>query len=227
MAFEEYDDYEQSERVQQWLRQNGASIAVGVVLGLLLIFGWQQWKSHRANHREAASTQYQLMQKELAAGKTSEADATTDTLLKDYDDTAYAVFAATLRAKRELDGGHADKADASLTWALNHAGNDALKSLTAVRLARVELTEGKADASLSTLKGIPAKDYRGLVEELRGDALVKLGRTAQARSAYQSALSDVEQGTPQSTMLQVKIDNLPVVPETATAKPATTGMQGA
>ena len=41
MAFDVYDDYEQGERVQQWLRKNGVSIAVGIGLGLALIFGWQ------------------------------------------------------------------------------------------------------------------------------------------------------------------------------------------
>ena len=227
MAFEAYDDYEQSERVQQWLRQNGASIAVGIVLGLVLIFGWQQWKSHRANHREQAATQYQALQQALGAGKTSLADTLTDGLMKDYDDTAYAAFAASLRAQRELDAGHPDKAEAALAWAHTHASDAALKSLMALRLTRVQLAENKADAGLATLKTIPATDYHGMVEELRGDALVELKRPSQARSAYQTALAALEDGTPQRAMLQVKIDNLPATSAASIAKPATTGKQGA
>lgn len=227
MAFEEYDDYEQSERVQQWLRHNGLSIAVGIVLGLVLIFGWQQWKSHRANRHQAAALQYQALQEALAGGKTSVADSITDNLMKNYDDSAYATFAVTLRATRQLNAGHADKADASLTWAYKHADETALKSLTALRLARVQLAEGKADACVATLKGIPATDYRGPVEELRGDALVKLGRKDQAHDAYQTAMAVLDKGTPQRAMLQDKIDNLPAAPGKTIAKPATTGKQGA
>ena len=48
MALDVYDDYEQGERVRQWLANNWASIALGIALGLALILGWQWWKSHRA-----------------------------------------------------------------------------------------------------------------------------------------------------------------------------------
>ena len=49
MEFEAYDDYEQNERVVKWLRENGLSIGVGIVIGLVGIFGWQQWRSHQAS----------------------------------------------------------------------------------------------------------------------------------------------------------------------------------
>ena len=62
MAFDAYDDYEQSERVQKWLRQNGVSIAVGVAVGLVAIFGWQQWRGHQANYQTQASALYQQVQ---------------------------------------------------------------------------------------------------------------------------------------------------------------------
>ena len=50
MAFEEYDEYEQSELVQKWLRENGVSIIVGIAIGLVGIFGWQQWRNHQARN---------------------------------------------------------------------------------------------------------------------------------------------------------------------------------
>ena len=59
MAFDEYDKYEQSELVQKWLRENGVSIVVGVLIGLVGIFGWQQWRSHQARNESAASQLYQ------------------------------------------------------------------------------------------------------------------------------------------------------------------------
>lgn len=228
MAFEDYDEYEQSERVQQWLRQNGASIAIGIVLGLLLIFGWQQWKSHRAHHHQQAAQQYQALQKALSAGRNSEADTITDDLVKNFADTAYAVFAVTERGQRQVTDGHGDQAIASLTWAHDHAGDEALKSLTALRLARVQLTAGKADAALATLKAMPAGDYSAMAQELRGDALVQQGHAEQARGAYKAAVASLQDGSPLRATLQVKIDNLPATNQQPTiAKPASTGKQGA
>ena len=62
MAFEEYDKYEQSELVQKWLRENGLSIVVGVAIGLVGIFGWQQWRKHQARIEGDASQLYQQAQ---------------------------------------------------------------------------------------------------------------------------------------------------------------------
>jgi len=61
MAFEVLDEHEQGELVQKWLRENVLTILVGVGLGLVLIFGWQQWRSHRARHDLEAATQYEVL----------------------------------------------------------------------------------------------------------------------------------------------------------------------
>lgn len=208
MAFEEYDDYEQSERVQQWLRQNGVSILVGIVLGLVLIFGWQAWKSHRANHRAAASAQFAALQNAIDQGKDSEADAIVATLEKDYGDSTYAVFAAAMLARQEAGNNHLDKAAAALQWAVSHADSVAVKGLMQLRLARVQLAQGKANDALTTLQTVPRGDYTGLAAELRGDALVKLGRADAARQAYQAALAALGEGVPQRGIVKMKIDNL-------------------
>jgi predicted negative regulator of RcsB-dependent stress response len=103
-----------------------------------------------------------------------------------------------------------DKAVVSLEWAEAHAGDAALKSLTQVRLAQVELARGNASDALTTLDRIPATDYKGIAQELRGDVLVKLGRSDDARKAYQTALSSLSAEAPQRGALQMKLDDLAV-----------------
>ena len=73
MAFEEYDKYEQSELVQKWLRENGLSIVVGVAIGLVGIFGWQQWNKHQARNQMEASHLYQQAQVASLSGKPGQA----------------------------------------------------------------------------------------------------------------------------------------------------------
>ncbi|WP_445143689.1 YfgM family protein [Dyella sp. Tek66A03] len=208
MAFEAYDDYEQSERVQQWLRQNGLSIVVGIAIGLVGIFGWQQWNKHKAGHEAEAANLYQQIQAAVSSGKADGADTLTEQLLKDYTDTPYAMFAVSDRAQRQVQANQLDKAVESLNWAESHADNAELKVLTEMRIAQVLLAQGKGADALAALDRMPPKSYEGSAQELRGDVLVKLGRPDDARKAYEAAKSALGENAPQS--VQMKIDDLAV-----------------
>jgi len=208
MAFDAYDDYEQGELVQKWLRENGLSIVVGIVIGLVGIFGWQQWNKHQDRQQAQAAQVYQQLQVALAAGKDDTAAGLTHQLMKDFEKSSYAVFAVSDRARQEMQANQLDKAEASLQWAAAHAGDEALKSLVQLRIARVALARGNGEAALAALDRIPAGQYQGLGQELRGDALVKLGRTDEARTAYQKALSVLSEAAPQRAALQMKLDDL-------------------
>lgn len=210
MAFEEYDKYEQSELVQKWLRDNGVSIIAGIVIGLVGIFGWQQWRNHQARNESQASQLYQQMQIAQASGKPDAASQLTDQLMKDYAKSPFTVFAVSDRAKQQVQAKQLDKAEASLKWAESHASAPALKSLTLLRIAQVELARDNGKEALATLERIPADSYQGLVQELRGDVLVKLGRPDEARKAYQAALSTMGKEAPQRGALQMKLDDLAV-----------------
>lgn len=210
MAFEEYDKYEQSELVQKWLRDNGVSIIAGIVIGLVGIFGWQQWRNHQARNESQASQLYQQMQIAQASGKPDAASQLTDQLMKDYAKSPFTVFAVSDRAKQQVQAKQLDKAEASLKWAESHATAPALKSLTLLRIAQVELARDNGKEALATLDRIPADSYQGLVQELRGDVLVKLGRPDEARKAYQAALSTMGKEAPQRGALQMKLDDLAV-----------------
>ena len=210
MAFEEYDKYEQSELVQKWLRENGVSIVVGVLIGLVGIFGWQQWRSHQVRNESAASQLYQQARIAQLSGKSDVAAQSVDQLMKDYAKSPYTVFAVTDRAQQQVQDKQLDKAEASLQWAASHATEPSLKSLTLLRIARVELARDQAKTALATLEQVPADSFQGLAQELRGDVLVKLGRPDDARKAYQTAMSVLSEDAPQRGVLQMKLDDLAV-----------------
>jgi predicted negative regulator of RcsB-dependent stress response len=210
MAFEEYDKYEQSELVQKWLRENGVSIVVGVLIGLVGIFGWQQWRNHQARNESAASQLYQQAKVAQLSGKPDVAAQLTDQLMKDYAKSPYALFAVSDRARQLVQDKQLDKAQVSLEWAESHTTEEPLKSLTLVRIARVELARDQAQASLATLDRVPPGSFQGMVQELRGDAMVKLGRMDDARKAYQAAMSALSEDAPQRGALQMKLDDLAV-----------------
>jgi predicted negative regulator of RcsB-dependent stress response len=210
MSFDVYDDYEQGERVQQWLRKNGVSIAVGIALGLVLIFGWQQWKSHRAGHEQAAAGEYSALQAAVAQNNANAIDVHTETLLKDYADTAWSVFAAGERAQRNVMAGQLDNASGDLDWAVAHAKDDALKTLVQLRVAQLKFAQNKPQDALTALDAMPGKSFVAIAQELRGDALVKLGRHDDARKAYQAAIAAMGDSAPQRGVVQTKLDDLAV-----------------
>jgi predicted negative regulator of RcsB-dependent stress response len=216
MAFDAYDDHEQSERVQKWLRQNGLSIAVGVVIGLIAIFGYQQWRGHRVEHQMMASGLYQQLQSVIDTGNANATDVLIQQLMNDYADTPYAMFAVSDRARRQVEAKQYDKALESLSWAEQHANSAELKALVDLRIAHVQLAKGSAQDALSALDRIPADNYAVVSQELRGDALVKLGRRDDALKAYQAAVKAMGPSAQQNNEVQLKIDDL-----------ATAGKQGA
>ena len=216
MAFDAYDDYEQSERVQKWLRQNGLSIVVGVVIGLIAIFGYQQWRNHRTAHQMQASGLYQQLQSVLDSHNTNAVDVLTQQLMNDFADTPYAMFAVSDRARRQVEDKQLDKALESLAWAEQHAPSPELKALVELRIAHVQLAKGSAQDALSALDRTPANSYAIVSQELRGDALVKLGRRDDALKAYQAAVQAMGPTAQQGNEVQLKIDDL-----------ATAGKQGA
>ncbi len=208
MAFDVLDEHEQGELVRKWLRENAISIAVGVALSIVLIFGWQQWKSHRARHGAEAAAQYQTLNDATEAKHDDDAGKIADALRKDYPDTAYAVFAAMYQADTAVKKGDLAAAATALDWSQQQAGMSGLKSLASLRLARVKLAQGEADAAIKLIDGVPKDDYSALAGEIRGDALAKLGRVDDARAAYQDALTHLEPQAPNRSFVQMKLDNL-------------------
>jgi len=220
MSFDVLDEHEQGELVRKWLRENAMSIAIGVALGIVLIFGWQQWKAHRARHGAEAAAQYQALSDAADAKRDDDVGKIADAIRKDYPDTAYAVFAAMYQADIASKKGDLAAAATALDWSQQHAGVSGLKTLATLRLARVKLAQGDADAAIKLVDGVPKDDYAALAGEIRGDALVKQGHLDAARTAYQDALTHLEPQAPNRTFVQMKLDDLgaATVAEAAPAK---------
>ncbi|HEY6985507.1 MAG TPA: tetratricopeptide repeat protein [Rhodanobacteraceae bacterium] len=213
------DEHEQGELVQKWLRENAMSIAIGIALGLVLIFGWQQWKAHRARHVVEASAQYQALVEAIGAKHDDDAKTIADALRNNYPDTAYASLAAMRSAEIANSKGDLKNAAADLEWVQQHGGAAALTELAGINLAKIKLAEGEADAALKLIDGLPKGNYAALAGEVRGDILAHLNRADEARAAYQDALSHLDPQSPGRSFVQMKLDNLASAPvATAAAK---------
>jgi len=59
----EYDmtDREQIDMLKKWWKDYGQSIAIAIMVGLVLSFGWRYWRAHQQQQVEQASSLYQTM----------------------------------------------------------------------------------------------------------------------------------------------------------------------
>lgn len=208
MAFDVLDEHEQGELVQKWLRENAMSIIIGVALGLLLIFGWQQWRSHRDSHRLDAAIQYDVFGTDLDKKDVDGAKQIAAKLQSDFADTPYATLAALRLADEAAARNDHAAAQAALQSAYDHAGIDALKTLAGLYLARSENAQDKAKDALDLLDKLPQAGYAAMRQELRGDALAALGRKDEARTAYADALANLDPNAPNRAFVEMKRNDL-------------------
>ncbi|MGH8117965.1 MAG: YfgM family protein [Rhodanobacteraceae bacterium] len=208
MAFEDYDELEQGEQVRKWIKENGLAVVAGVVIALLLIFRYRQWQAHKNTVEVQAASQFAVLQNAIQAGDTQAMGAALGNLQKNYSGTAYAAFASAAVADYDVGKNELKRAATNLEWAVAHSGQPALQALFSLRLARVLLAQGHAQQALTSLDKVPAGDFTAIVEELRGDALLKLGKIDAARTAYQSALAKLDKGSPGRDFVQMKLENL-------------------
>ncbi|MFT3806156.1 YfgM family protein [Arenimonas sp.] len=199
------DEYEQSERVRGWLRQNGSSLITGIALGLACVFGWQWWNGKGDRHLQEAATQYFSLDQALEAKDAGKVKTFGLVLRDKYADTAFADFAGLREAAFLHESGKTTEAIAMLQARKDKVHTPDLREIYALRLARLQLIAGKAKEAKATLAGIKTPTLGATVEELRGDIELALGQRDLARKAYEQALTDLDQAAPTRDLLQLKL----------------------
>lgn len=201
------DEHEQSERVREWLRRNGAGLIGGVALGLAAIFGWKWWDGQRANQRMDAANAYQAAIDAVEASDPKAADK-----VKALPPGSYADLATLALAKSQVAAGQRDAALATLRGI--RSGDPAVAEIVNLRIARLLLDAGKADEALK----LAGQGDTPAALELRGDAELALGQRDRARDAYAKALPKLDVGSPRRGLLELKLTEVGGTPPQPEAK---------
>jgi predicted negative regulator of RcsB-dependent stress response len=192
------DEHEQSERVRNWLKNNGAGLIGGIALGLAVIFGWQWWQKHQVQQAEQANVSYQSALDSIGTADLKKAQAEVGKL---KSGNAYANLAALRLAMAQVDAGQAEAAIATLRGI---KADQNLQSLVDLRLAKLLTDAGKGEEALKALGD--AADSASL--EARGDALLATGKRDQARDTYLKALTAMDVAAPQRRLVELKLSDL-------------------
>jgi predicted negative regulator of RcsB-dependent stress response len=205
---EEYESEDQQiAAIKKWWKENGASLLIGLGIGIAALLGWREYLSYQTSHSAEASDLYQEIQTQVVNNRLDDAYIKkADMVRNDYADTPYAALVSMAQAKYEYEKGEVESAIMHLRWASENAAEVDVKHVASLRLARILIAEGKyEDAETLLLADHPASFTAGY-EELKGDLYAARGETAQARIAYDKAINATE-GSP-SRWLMLKRQDL-------------------
>ena len=213
---EQYTDDERVEDLKKWWKENGASIIVGIALGVIAIFGWRYWNSYRDARAETASRAYDAFIEAVEKPDAGPAGQLGQTVVADFPKSPYAALAALRLAKLAVDGGDHAAASQRLEWVIGNARLDEFKDIARLRLARVKLAADQIAEAEKLLDGVTTASLNAEREELKGDLYLAGKNPEKARTAYAAALA----ASGGNRLLQLKLDNLAAAtPETVVPAP--------
>lgn len=215
MRFSTVSDYlteqEQVELLKKWLKEYGLVILVSVLLALAILFGWRTWQERQMKISLRASALYdEMIIHQAQNNKTLTLNAARK-LFRKYKNTLYGEFAALSLAKEAIRTSDFKKAEEYMEWVIKKGQNASLRQIARLRLARLLIAEKKLPFALKALRNVEDKSFKGMIEEIKGDAYLALKEPEKAREAYGQALKSLPNAEIIRPLLQMKYDNLPPI----------------
>lgn len=217
------DDYlsdkEQVERLRQWWRENGWFLLGGVALGLLAIYGYNQYYAYQDRQSEAAYALYDAISAEAADGDTAAAEAQLADMRSQYPGNVYTHQAALLVASKQVVTAP-DAAAEKLRWVMEQSDDPELAMVARLRLARLLAYREQYQEALALLDVPNPGQFAGRIAEIRGDIHYARGETEAARSAYLQAMVASGAELLDRSFLQMKLADLPGAAPATPSAPA-------
>jgi len=223
MAVYDLEEQEQLSELKSWWNTYGNLVTTVLLALLVAVAGWQGWNWYQRKQGAEASVMYAAVQKGEMARDAKQVQAAAGELTEKYPGTVYAAMAALTSARMQFDAGDLKAARIQLQWVAEKASDKGLRDIGRLRLAHVLLDQADnktaPEEALKLLAEEPLPAFAPRFEELKGDILLLQGKPAEAKTAYQNALtkqaaaeksagSRGQQDTQYRELLQTKLDSL-------------------
>ena len=106
-----------------------------------------------------------------------------------FSGTPYAARAALYAAKANYEAKDTKSAKAQLEWAIKNAQETSASALASLQLANILTEEKDYEGALKILDAPHDAGFEGLFADLKGDVLLAQGKSAEAKAAYELALT--------------------------------------
>lgn len=198
---------QQAEAIKRFFKENGVSLALGIVLGLGGLYGWKVYNEHQITTSESASDAYSKLV------ESGDVLTKSEQFIADNKDSSYSVLAAFVAAKEAVDATNLDAANEKLSWIIENTQSSELKATAATRLARVQNAQQQYDQALTTLNTEFPEAFTAAAAEIKGDIYTAQNKQSEALGAYQAAAD--AGGLEGNPLLQIKLNDLAVTSPSA------------
>ncbi len=213
---------EQIEQMRTWWSEYGAYVVSGVVLGAIVLFAINYSRTGRVEAQLMASSLYDDLTNLVVDGDADGVQAIVAQLASDSPDSHYAAQSKLAMARLYMDKNRDQDAADVLRELVAGNTSEEFKQVGRVRLAKILLYQDKAGEVVEMLEGQEAGAFAARNAEVLGDAYVALGRTGDARAAYQRALAESGgRATVNQQFVQLKLMDLPIESFLGPDKPET------
>ncbi|UCG98755.1 MAG: tetratricopeptide repeat protein [Burkholderiales bacterium] len=210
MAYD-LEEQEQLATIKAWWERWGNLVLTAVTAVLLAIAAFNGWRWYERHEAGNAAVLYEQFVGALAGTDLARKKELAGTLIERYGRTVYAPMAALQIAKANAEAGDTGAARAQLRWVIDKSGHAELVHIARLRLAGVLLDEKAYDEALQVLSGEVPDALVASFADRRGDILLAMGKTDDARTAYKDALDKAGGQHPMRPIIQLKLDALPPV----------------
>ena len=201
---------EQIEQIRNWWSEYGWYVVGGVVLGVVLLVGYNQHQSKTLATQLDASARYEALTQHVVDGDIEEAEAIVEDLSANFAGTTYVAQANIAMARLYMDRNRDQDASDALQSVVDSEADEALRHVARLRLARIYLYQEKAQDVVDMLSTEDDPSFAAAYGEILGDAYAALGNIGAAQSEYEKVLADpLAQGTVNLTLVQWKLLDLP------------------
>ncbi|MGH8752982.1 MAG: tetratricopeptide repeat protein [Burkholderiales bacterium] len=201
-------EQEQIDELKDWWKKNGRVVILTIITFVVAAAGVQAWRYYQQSQAQQAAELYGALQQLVPENNAKKIRETSAIIIEKFSSTAYAPRAALIAAKINYQAGDAQSAKAQLQWVIDHAAEDELQDIARLRLAGMLVDEKNYAQALQLLEAKHNLSYDAFYLDLKGDVLVAQGKFAEARSAYQAALSKADKKSTYRDLIQIKLDAL-------------------
>ncbi len=201
---------EQIENMRTWWSEYGNYVIAGVAIGVLLLFGINRFQTSELEAQYAASALYDELTNVVVDGDVEAAEAIVVQMMTDHAETTYAAQSRFAMARLYMDENRDQDAATVLDELVASNVGEEFKQVGRLRLAKIYLYQDKPSDVVDMLEGRDQGAFAARNAEILGDAYFALGRTRDAREAYQRALGEAGGGaTVNQQFVQLKLLDLP------------------
>lgn len=199
---------EQIEAIKKWWKRYNGIITVVLSILLFIFAVFKYWHVHQEKIKNQASGTYEQLMGAVSNHDAKSIQAYSNQLVSNFKHTVYADAAHLILAKLFIDEAKYQEAQKELEQVVTKSKVISLKQVAKIRLARLLIMQKFYDKALQELSTLDDTAYSAVVDEIKGDIYLAMGRTKDANEAYKKANETIREKGVANSFLEMKTNEL-------------------